>query len=197
MMQANGLFPATSSVTGELSRSPLAWGATAKRRLLVSASVLSLAVNFNAAISPPALAVICQNAGAPANNATAGATDGNLQTNTACGLNSNAAGSSGNTAIGVNANASGNFSGLPANDSSNTAVGAGARANGEGSNNTAIGERTNASGDDSDNTAIGAGAEANGEGSSNILPSVSIANASGDGSNNVANGEDTGHRRRQ
>ena len=124
--------------------------AKAKRHLLVSVSVLALAVNFNASFSSrPAWAVICQNVGAPPANPTAGATDGNLQTNTACGLNANAAGNSGNTAIGVNANASGNFSGLPANDSSNTAVGAGARAFGEGSDNTAIGERTNASGDDS------------------------------------------------
>ena len=72
--------------------------------------LLALAVNFNASFSSrPAWAVICQNVGAPPANPTAGATDGNLQTNTACGLNANAAGNSGNTAIGVNANASGNF----------------------------------------------------------------------------------------
>ena len=144
--------------------------AKAKRHLLVSVSVLALAVNFNASFSSrPAWAVICQNVGAPPANPTAGATDGNLQTNTACGLNANAAGNSGNTAIGVNANASGNFfrpsrQRIAATLRSALAQGPLER----GATTPQFGERTNASGDDSENTAIGAGAEAHGEGSSNI-----------------------------
>jgi hypothetical protein len=55
-------------------------GSLTKRRLLMGASALALAVTFNAAVKPlPAWAVICQATGATP-NATANANDGVVTT---------------------------------------------------------------------------------------------------------------------
>jgi hypothetical protein len=62
---------------------------------------------------------------------TAGANDGGVAANTACGLNADAGGSA-NTAIGANSHADGA-------SSFNTATGADSNASGEGSNNGATG----------------------------------------------------------
>ena len=58
----------------QTSALPPSWGPAAKRRLLLGASVLALAVPLTAAVAPrPAFAVICANAGAGANSGTDGA----------------------------------------------------------------------------------------------------------------------------
>jgi hypothetical protein len=118
------------SAATERPRDTPSRGAKAKRRLWVSVSVLSLAVNFNATLSPrPAWAVISENFGAGGDPA---GIDGGINTNTACGISANAAG-------GV----------LP---SQNAAFGFGANASGSGGSNIAIGN-ANASGASGDNIA--------------------------------------------
>lgn len=123
------------------------WGATARRQLLVGASVLALVAASDVVIPPrPAYAVICANAGAGASSGD----DGVDAQNTACGLNSNSAGSgiTRNSAYGNNANASGD-------GSRNTAIGNASDATGPNSTNIAIGDSANSSGDTSNNIAVG------------------------------------------
>jgi hypothetical protein len=145
-------------------------GRKPRQRLLVGSSALALAFILNITIEPPpALAVICSNAGVPAGPPTADASDlGNLGSfNTACGRDANASGnSSRNTAIGGNANASGG-------SSTNTALGSDANANGGSNANVAIGTFANASGTGNSNAltgniAIGRDATASGTLSGNV-----------------------------
>src|SRR4051812_40650472 len=100
-----------------------------KKHFWMSLGVLALALSLNTSSPRPAWAVICQNAGAPAGDPTAGATDGGEEQNTACGQVANASGASGpigHTAIGFNSNASGK-------GGSNVAVGGQADAQGDNS----------------------------------------------------------------
>jgi trimeric autotransporter adhesin len=79
-----------------------------RRQLFAGAGVLALGTAVALALATtPAQAVICQNAGTPAGNATADASDGGWPNNTGCGYQASAGGSGHNTAIGRAANAGG------------------------------------------------------------------------------------------